>query len=255
MTLSPEEWSALLLSLRVSLVAVIAMLIPGVACAWLLARRRFPGRFLLDALIHLPLVLPPVVVGYLLLLALGRRGWLGGWLHDAWGIEIAFTWKAAAIASAVMGFPLLVRAARLSIELVDVRIEQAARTLGASPWRVFASITLPLALPGVIAGVVLAFARSLGEFGATIMVAGNIEGLTRTLPTAIYTATQVPGGDAPALRLVLISIAISLAALIASELFSRRVARRMGLGAESDRSASTSAVRPRTLIDDRSVGA
>ncbi len=226
--MTPEEWSALLLSLRVALWSMAIMLVPGIACAALLARKKFPGKVILDAAIHLPLVLPPVVVGYVLLLSLGRHGWLGGWLYNSLGVEVAFTWKAAAIASAVMGFPLLVRAVRLAMELVDPRLEQAARTLGASPWRVFATITLPLALPGVLTGMVLAFARSLGEFGATITFAGNIEGATRTLPTAIYTYTQVPGGDGPAMRLMVISIALSFAALIASELCSRWLTRRIG---------------------------
>jgi molybdate transport system permease protein len=227
--LNTEEWSALLLSLRVSLWSAAIMVLPGVGLAWLLARKKFPGKVLVDALVHLPLVLPPVVVGYLLLLLLGRRGWIGRWLYDHWDVQIAFTWKAAAIASAVMGFPLLVRAARLAIELVDIRIEQAARTLGSNPWRVFLTITLPLALPGVLAGMVLAFARSLGEFGATITFAGNIEGVTRTLPVAIFTYTQVPGGEGPAMRLVVISIVISLAALVGSELLARRIGRRIGL--------------------------
>ena len=226
--LTAEEWSALALSLRVSFWSVAIMLLPGIGVAWLLARKQFYGKVLLDALVHLPLVLPPVVVGYLLLMCFGRRGWIGGWLHENFGIDIAFTWKAAAIAAAVMGFPLLVRAVRLAIELVDVRIEQAARTLGASPWRVFITITLPLSLPGVLAGAVLAFARSLGEFGATITFAGNIEGVTRTLPVAVFTYTQVPGGDGPAMRLVLISVALSLIALVGSELLARRIGRRMG---------------------------
>jgi molybdate transport system permease protein len=226
--LTPEEWSALLLSIRVSLCSVAIMLVPGIACAWLLARKRFYGKTLLDAIIHLPLVLPPVVVGFLLLLSFGRRGWIGRWLYDLWGIDIAFTWKAAAIAAAVMGFPLLVRAARLAFEMIDVRIEQAARTLGSNPWRVFVTITVPLSLPGILAGVVMAFARSLGEFGATITFAGNIEGATRTLPVAIYTYTQVPGGDPAAIRLVVISIALSLGAMIASELLARRIGRRIG---------------------------
>lgn len=226
--LTSAEWSALLLSLRVAGWSVVIMLVPGIAVAWLLARKRFPGKVLLDALVHLPLALPPVVVGYLLLLALGRRGWIGGALHDYWAIDIAFTWKGAAIASAVMGFPLLVRGVRLAIELVDQRIEQAARTLGASPMRVFFTITLPLAMPGVVAGLMLAFARSLGEFGATITFAGNIEGMTRTLPVAIFTYTQMPGGDAPALRLALISIGVSFAALVVSELLARRVGRQLG---------------------------
>jgi molybdate transport system permease protein len=206
------------------------MSVPGVAVAWLLARREFRGKVLLDALVHLPLVLPPVVVGYLLLLALGRRGWLGRWLHDALGVDVAFTWKAAALAAAVMGFPLLVRSVRLAIELVDVRLEQAARTLGAGPLRLFWTVTLPLAYPGLVTGAVLAFARSLGEFGATITFAGNIEGVSRTLPVAIYTSMQTPGGDASALRLVLISLAVSLAALLCSELMARRVRLRLGQG-------------------------
>ncbi|MAD20366.1 MAG: molybdate ABC transporter permease subunit [Planctomycetaceae bacterium] len=228
MTPSNEEWSAILLSLKVAVVAVLVMLPPGVACGWLLARRRFPGRSVLDAAIHLPLVLPPVVVGYLLLLSIGRRGWLGGWLFEHFGMDLAFTWKAAAIASTVMGFPLLVRAVRLAIVAVDPRLESAAATLGAGPVRVFLTVTLPLAVPGVLAGIVLAFARSLGEFGATIMVAGNIEGVTRTIPLAIYTEVQTPGGDAGAMRLVLIAIVVSFAALLASELLSRRIARRSG---------------------------
>jgi molybdate transport system permease protein len=207
------------------------MLIPAVACAWVLARKRFPGKVLVDAAVHLPLVLPPVVVGYLLLVVLGRRGMLGAWLYDGLGIDIAFTWRAAAIAAAVMGFPLMVRGVRLAIELVDVRIEDAARTLGAGPWRVFWTITLPLSLPGLLAGVVMAFARSLGEFGATITFAGNIEGQTRTLPVAIFTLTQTPGGDAPALRLVVISVLMSVAALVASELLARRISSRIGRGA------------------------
>jgi len=227
--MTPEEWSALLLSLRVAAWSMAIMLVPGIACAALLARKNFRGKVLLDAAIHLPLVLPPVVVGYVLLLSLGRHGWIGGWFYDWWGIEIAFTWKAAAIASAVMGFPLLVRAVRLAIELVDPRLEQAACTLGSSPWRVFLTITLPLALPGVLTGMVLAFARSLGEFGATITFAGNIEGVTRTLPTAIFTYTQVPGGDGPAMRLLLISVALSFAALIASEICAKWLTRRIGL--------------------------
>ena len=228
MTPTNEEWSAILLSLKVAVVAVLVMLPPGVACGWLLARRRFPGRSVLDAAIHLPLVLPPVVVGYLLLLSIGRRGWLGGWLFEHFGMDLAFTWKAAAIASTVMGFPLLVRAVRLAIVAVDPRLESAAATLGAGPVRVFLTVTLPLAVPGVLAGIVLAFARSLGEFGATIMVAGNIEGVTRTIPLAIYTEVQTPGGDAGAMRLVLIAIVVSFAALLASELLSRRIARRSG---------------------------
>lgn len=226
--LEPEEWTALWLSLRVSITGLAIMLVPGIACGWLLARRNFIGKSLFDALVHLPLVLPPVVVGYLLLVLLGRRGWIGRWLHDDLGIDFAFTWKAAMLAAAVMGFPLLVRSVRLAIELVDVKLEQAARTLGASPWRVFMSMTLPLAMPGVLAGCVLAFARSLGEFGATITFAGNIAGETRTLPVAIFTSMQQVGGDAAALRMVIVSIVLSIAALIASEIFARRMRSRMG---------------------------
>lgn len=226
--LTPEEWSAVSLSLRVAMWSVAIMIVPGVGCAWLLARTRFHGKALLDAVIHLPLVLPPVVVGYLLLLSLGRRGWVGGWLHEAMGVDIAFTWVAAAIAAAIMGFPLLVRSMRLAIELVDTRVEQAARTLGAGPLRVFVAVTLPLSLPGLLTGLVLAFARSLGEFGATITFAGNIEGVSRTIPAAIYTTSQIPGGDGAAMRLVLVSIALSLLALIASDLAARQIRRRLG---------------------------
>lgn len=219
MLLSPEEWSALLLSLKVAAVCVAVALAPGVGVAWLLARRAFRGKVIVDALIHAPLVMPPVVVGYVLLVSLGRGGL---------NLNIAFTWRAAVIASAVMGFPLLVRAVRLSIEAVDPRLEQAASTLGASPWRVFTTITLPGALPGVLTGMVLAFARSLGEFGATIMFAGNIEGQTQTLPLAIYSLTQRTDGDAAAARLVVISIVIALAALVGSELIARRLRRARG---------------------------
>ena len=226
--LTAEEWSAVQLSLKVAGVAVLAMLAPGIACGWLLARRRFPGRSLLDAAIHLPLVLPPVVVGYLLLLSVGRRGWLGGWLYEHFGLDLAFTWKAAAIASTVMGFPLLVRAVRIAIEAIDPRLEAAAATLGAGPVRIFCTVTLPLALPGLLAGTVLAFARSLGEFGATIMVAGNIEGVTRTIPLAIFSEVQTPGGDASAMRLVVIAVIVSFVALLVSELLSRRLVRRSG---------------------------
>ncbi len=228
MMLTNEEWSAVLLSLKVAGTAVLVMLLPGIACGWLLARRRFPGRSLLDAAIHLPLVLPPVVVGYLLLLSIGRRGWLGGWLYEHLGLDLAFTWRAAAIASTVMGFPLLVRAVRLAIEAADPRLEAAAATLGAGPARVLLTVTLPLAVPGILAGTVLAFARSLGEFGATIMVAGNIEGVTRTIPLAIFSDVQTPGGDASAMRLVVIAVVVSFLALLASELLSRRLVRRAG---------------------------
>ncbi|HYE52326.1 MAG TPA: molybdate ABC transporter permease subunit [Azospirillaceae bacterium] len=226
--LTPAEREALELSLRVACWSVLASLPPGIAAAWLLARARFPGRVLLDGLVHLPLVVPPVVIGYMLLVLLGRRGPLGAWLYETLGISLSFSWQGAAVASAVMAFPLLVRAVRLSLEGIDRRLEAAARTLGAGPVRTFATVTLPLMAPGILAGAILAFARSLGEFGATITFVSNIPGETRTLPLALYTATQVPGGDAAALRLAGISVAIAVAALVASELLARRVARRVG---------------------------
>ena len=227
--LPPDAWNAVALSLRVASVATLASLLPGLAVAWLLARRRFPGRALLDGLVHLPLILPPVVTGYLLLLALGRRGFLGSALAEI-GIVFAFRWTGAALACAVMGFPLIVRAMRLSIEAVDPRLEQAAGTLGASPLAVFLTVTLPLSLPGCIAGAVLAFAKAMGEFGATITFVSNIPGETQTLPSAIYTLTQVPGGEGGAMRLTLVSIAVSMLALLGSELLARRLARRLGAG-------------------------
>jgi molybdate transport system permease protein len=224
--LGPEEWQAVRLSLQVAAVATLASLLPGLGVAWLLARRRFPGRALLDGLVHLPLILPPVVTGYLLLLALGRRGFLGAPLADL-GIVFAFRWTGAALACAVMGFPLMVRAMRLSIEAVDRRLEQAAGTLGASPFMVFLTVTLPLSLPGCLAGAVLAFAKAMGEFGATITFVSNIPGETQTLPSAIYTLTQVPGGEGAALRLTLVSVAISVAALLVSEALASRAGRRL----------------------------
>jgi molybdate transport system permease protein len=225
--LTPMEIEALLLSLKVGLCSVAASLPFGIALAWLLARRDFPGKILVNGLLHLPLVLPPVAVGYALLLLLGRRGLVGAWLHDALGITIAFTWKGAAVASAVMAFPLMVRAIRLSMEAVDRGLEAAARTLGAGPLDVFATVTLPLALPGILAGVILAFARGIGEFAATITFVSNIPGETRTLPLALYTLTQTPGTETGAARLALISFAVAMAALIASELAAARVARRL----------------------------
>jgi molybdate transport system permease protein len=199
----------------------------GLAIACLLARGRFPGRTLLDGIVHLPLVMPPVVTGYLLLLLFGRRGPIGRFLEETFGIVLAFRWTGAALACAIMGFPLMVRAMRLSLEAIDRRLESAASTLGASRIAVFATITLPLMLPGVLAGMVLSFARALGEFGATITFVGNIPGETQTIPTAIYTYTQVPGGDLGALRLTAISIVISLAALIVADVMARRMTRRM----------------------------
>ncbi|MEE9211535.1 MAG: molybdate ABC transporter permease subunit [Phycisphaeraceae bacterium] len=225
LSLTPEEWSAVILSVKVALWCVLVTTVPGVAIGWVLARKRFWGLIMVDAVVHLPLVLPPVVVGYVLLVALGRRGVVGRFIYETLGLEVAFTWRAAVIASAIMGFPLMVRAVRLGMELVDRRLEQAARTLGASPGRVFVTITLPLAMPGILTGMVLSFARSLGEFGATITFAGNIAGDTRTLPLAVFTYTQVPGGEGPAMRLVVLSVLLSLAALIVSELLARRVKR------------------------------
>jgi molybdate transport system permease protein len=225
--LTPEEWEAIHLSLRVASVAMIGSLPFGIVMAWLLARVSFPGRAIVDGIVHLPLVMPPVVTGYLLLLAFGRRGPIGQFLESAFGIVLAFNWTGAALAAAIMGFPLLVRAIRLSIEAIDPGLESAASTLGANRFLVFLSITLPLMLPGILAGAVLAFARALGEFGATITFVGNIPGVTQTIPTAIYTYTQVPGGETAALRLTIIAIVIAFAALLASDALSRRVARRM----------------------------
>ncbi|AWB24989.1 molybdate ABC transporter permease [Methylobacterium currus] len=225
--LTPDEWSALRLSLLVASVATLASLLPGLGVAYLLARREFRGRALLDGLVHLPLILPPVVTGYLLLLAFGRRGWFGGALAEI-GIVFSFRWTGAALACAVMGFPLMVRAMRLSLEAVDRKLEQAAGTLGASPVAVFLVVTLPLSLPGILAGAVLAFAKAMGEFGATITFVSNIPGETQTLPSAIYTLTQVPGGEGGALRLTLVSVALSMAALLASEWLARRARKRLG---------------------------
>lgn len=224
--LTPEGWQAVGLSLKVSLWAVAASLPPGILVAHALARWRFPGRGLLNGLVHLPLVLPPVVTGYLLLLCFGRRGAVGQWL-DQIGIVLAFRWTGAALAAAVMAFPLMVRAIRLAIEAVDPRLEQAAATLGASPARVFTLVTLPLILPGILAGAILAFAKAMGEFGATITFVANIPGETQTLPSAIYAVLQVPGGETQAARMVLVAIALAMAALFLSERLSRRVARRI----------------------------
>ena len=219
---SPAETTAIGLSLRVALVAALASLPFGVAVAWLLARKRFPGKSLLDALVHLPLVLPPVVMGYALLVMFGNQGPLGRWLHDTLGITLAFRWTGAALACAVMGFPLMVRAIRLSSENVDRKLEQAAATLGAAPWRVFLTVTLPLAWPGLVAGAALAFAKALGEFGATITFVSAIPGETQTLSAAIYGLMQVPGGEAGIWRLAAVSLLISLGALLLSEWLVRR---------------------------------
>ncbi|MBZ9819265.1 molybdate ABC transporter permease subunit [Mesorhizobium sp. CA4] len=227
--LTPDQWNAVRLSIKVATVAMIASLPPGILLALLLARGRFWGKTLLNGLVHLPLILPPVVTGYLLLLTFGRRGPAGAFLAEHFGIVFSFRWTGAALACGVMGFPLMVRAIRLSIEAVDRRIEAAAGTLGANPLWVFATITLPLILPGLIAGAILSFAKAMGEFGATITFVSNIPNETQTLPSAIYTFTQVPGGDEGALRLTLISIVISMVALIASEVLARRVGRRMDI--------------------------
>jgi molybdate transport system permease protein len=225
--LTPAEWTAIALSLRVSVIAALLSLPLGIAAAYLLARGRFPGRALVDGAIHLPLVMPPVVTGYLLLLAFGRRGPIGAFLEQAFGIVLAFRWTGAALAAAIMGFPLMVRAIRLSLEAIDTRLEAAAATLGANRLRVLATVTLPLALPGILAGTVLSFARALGEFGATITFVGNIPGETQTIPTAIYTAIQTPGGDAEALRLTVLAVIIAFVALIVSDALARRAGRRV----------------------------
>ncbi|MEP9370746.1 molybdate ABC transporter permease subunit [Mesorhizobium sp. KR1-2] len=227
--LSPEEWTAVHLSLKVSTWAMLVSLPIGICVALVLARGKFWGKSLLNGIVHLPLILPPVVTGYLLLITFGRRGPIGAFLADNFGIVFSFRWTGAALACGVMGFPLMVRAIWLSIEAVDRKLEAAAGTLGASPVWVFFTVTLPLILPGVIAGMILSFAKAMGEFGATITFVSNIPGETQTLPTAIYTFTQVPGGDLGALRLTLVSIVISMAALIASEAMSRRLGRRLDI--------------------------
>ncbi|TRW99208.1 molybdate ABC transporter permease subunit [Paracoccus sp. M683] len=225
--LSPAEWDALRLSLRVSIWATVVSLPFALLAAHALARWRFPGHGLLNGIVHLPLVMPPVVTGYLLLLTFGRRGWVGEYLDQWFGIVFAFRWTGAALAAGIMAFPLMVRAIRLSIEAVDPRLEQAAGSLGANRIWVWFTVTLPLILPGVIAGAILAFAKAMGEFGATITFVSNIPGQTQTLPSAIYSFLQVPGGESSAARLVIISIIVAMAALILSEWLARRVARRV----------------------------
>lgn len=228
MILSAPEWQAVVLSLKVSSIAVLFSLPFGILTAWILVRCQFPGKSLLDSIIHLPLVLPPVVVGYLLLIGLGRRGVIGQYLYDWFGFSFAFSWRGAALASAVIAFPLMVRAIRLALEAVDLRLEQAARTLGAGRWRVFFTITLPLTLPGIIVGTVLAFARSLGEFGATITFVSNIPQETRTLPLAMFTLIETPGAEGAAARLCVIAIALALLSLLISEWLARWGRKRMG---------------------------
>ena len=225
--LTPDEWRAVALSLRVSFWATLVSLPVGIAVAYVLARHRFWGRQLLNGLVHLPLILPPVVTGYLLLLTFGRKGAVGAFLDQTFGLVFAFRWTGAALAAAVMAFPLMVRAIRMAIEAVDPRLEAAAGTLGASrPW-VFVTVTLPLILPGIVVGAILGFAKAMGEFGATITFVANIPGQTQTLPSAIYAYLQVPGGDAAAFRLVLVAIAIAMLALLLSEWVGRAVARRI----------------------------
>ncbi|EJZ20857.1 molybdate ABC transporter permease protein [Rhizobium sp. Pop5] len=225
--MSNEEWTAILLSLRVSIVAMLASLPLGILVALLLARGRFWGKSVLNGIVHLPLILPPVVTGFLLLILFGRRGPIGSLLDQYFGIVFSFRWTGAALACAVMAFPLMVRSIRLSIEAVDRKLEEAAGTLGAGPVAVFLTVTLPLTLPGIIAGMILSFAKAMGEFGATITFVSNIPGETQTLPAAIYTFTQVPGGDAGALRLTLVAIVISMTALLASEFLARLAGRRI----------------------------
>jgi molybdate transport system permease protein len=226
--LSASEWQALRLSLSVALRSVVFSLPPALLIAWLLTRRKFPGRVLFDAIVHLPLVLPPVVVGYLLLLMFGIRGPLGAWLNDNFGVRLAFTSAGAALATATMSFPLMVRSMRIALENVDRGLEEAARTLGAGPFDRFCTVTLPLMMPGVLAGAVTAFAAGLGEFGAVITFAGNVPGETRTLPIALYSALQTPDGDAPAARLAAVSFVLGLTGLLLAELLARGLRRRLG---------------------------
>lgn len=225
---TPSEISILALSLKIALFCVVLILVPAVIVAWVLARKSFFGKSLLDSLVHLPLVLPPVVPGFLLLLLLGNQGLIGKYLHNVFGFSLAFTWIGAVVASAVMAFPLMVRSARLAISQVDKGLEIAAQSLGAHPLKVFFTITLPLSMPGIITGLILAFSRSLGEFGATITFVGNIENETRTLPLAIYSYTQIPDGDLPALRLVILSMALALGALMISDRLERKANQSIG---------------------------
>lgn len=225
--LSEAEWTAVRLSLLVATTAMLASLPFGIAVGMLLARGRFWGKSVVDALVHLPLILPPVVTGYFLLVGFGRRGPIGAFLYEHFGLVLSFRWTGAALACAIMGFPLLVRAVRLSIEAVDSKLEEAAGTLGASPLWAFLVVTLPLILPGIVAGMILSFAKAMGEFGATITFVSNIPGETQTLPSAIYTFTQVPGGEVGAMRLTLISVAISIGALFFSDFVALRIGRRL----------------------------
>ncbi|HUX07006.1 MAG TPA: molybdate ABC transporter permease subunit [Acidobacteriota bacterium] len=220
--LNAAEWAPVFLSFQVAFIATLFIIPPAIAVAWLLSRPRLRGRLLIETLVTAPLVLPPIITGYLLLLLLGRGGLVGGWLHSTLGFDIAFTWIGAAVAAGVLAFPLVVRAVQLSFESVDRRLEGASRTLGASPWDTFFSVTLPLAAPGILAGSLLGFARCLGEFGATIVLAGNIPGQTQTIPLAVYSAINTPGGEQKAMFLLVISIALSIGALVISQLLTRK---------------------------------
>ena len=228
LSLTPDEWNAIRLSCSVAALSLLILAVPGIAIGYCLARKTFPGKTLLDAIVHLPLILPPIAVGYILLLTLGTSSPMGRFMEETLGIRVAFTFWAAVIASSVMAFPLMVRSVRVAMELVDPRLEDAAATLGASPIRTFCTVTLPLAIPGVITGLILAFARSLGEFGATIVFAGNIEGETRTLPLSIFSLTQQPGETSGALRMVVFSCLLSFAALLVSDFLTRRARRIVG---------------------------
>ncbi len=234
LSFTPAEIAALYLSIKVAFCCTLAIVIPGILVAWVLAKKAFYGKSLIDAMVHMPLVLPPVVPGFLLLILLGNQGLVGKYLHEQWGVSIAFTWVGAAVASAVMGFPLMVSATRLAISQVDRKLELAAQSLGAHPLRVIFTITLPLALPGILTGLILSFSRSLGEFGATITFVGNIEGETRTLPLAIYTYIQTPGNDLPTMRLVVLSMMIALGALMGSAVLERKAVKSLGHGARND---------------------
>jgi molybdate transport system permease protein len=225
--LSPTAWTAITLTLQIAVVATLVATPIGIGVAWILARKSFPGKMLVEALVHLPLVLPPVVTGYLLLLSFGRRGPIGAFLADYFGIVLSFRWTGAALACGIMAFPLLVRPIRLSFETIDMRLEQAAKTLGASPLRAFMSITLPLALPGIIAGMVLSFAKAIGEFGATITFVSNIPGETQTIASAVYALIQTPTGDREAAQLIVVSIILAFGAMLLSEWFARRAVQRL----------------------------
>lgn len=227
MMLSDYEIAALMLSLKVSSIAVLVSLPFGILCAWILAKTEFPGKSIFDSLIHLPLVLPPVVVGYLLLVTMGRQGSIGKLLYDWFGISFSFSWRGAALAAAVVSFPLMVRAIRQSLEAVDSRLEQAARTLGSGRWRVFMTITLPLSAPGIVSGMIIAFARSLGEFGSTITFVSNIPGETRTIPLAMFSFIETPGAEYQAMRLCIISVVIALISLMVSQWLTKKAQQRV----------------------------